>query len=237
VIKEIEATHPQEGKQRAGIFAACAKVGRQLFRMKDDRDLVWSQAQAALRWILLEAARRMSKAGAIQADNEVFLFTPQELLDFFAGEGPPLSEMAEIIEKRRAEQTRLTRYTLSLTMHPDEVEQPEGDVIQAVPGSPGMAEGKAHIVRDRTPLEDLADLEEGDILVLKGEGKVGLTMFFSTIAGLVYENGNGFCHEANLCRELGKPSVVCLDEKINLIKEGEPLSIDGRKGTVTWLGS
>ena len=237
VIKEIEATHPQGGKQRAGIFAACVKVGRQHFRMKDDRDLVLSHVQAALRWILLEAARRMSKAGVVQADNGVFLFTPQELLDFFAGEGPPLSEMAEIIERRRAEQARLTRYTFSLTMHPDEVEQPEGDVIQAAPGSPGMAQGKAHIVRDRTPLEDLADLEEGDILVLKGEGKVGLTMFFSTIAGLVYENGNGFCHEANLCRELGKPSVVCLDEKIGLIKEGERLSIDGRKGTVTCLGS
>jgi len=236
VITELETIKPHEGKQCAKIFAACVKAGRQHFRMKDDRDLVLSHAQAALRWILLEAGRRMRESRIVQADDDIFLFTPQELLDFFAGEGPYLLAMDKIVEKRRAEQARLARYTLSLTMNPNDVESPSGDVIQAAPGSPGIAEGEAHIVRDRMALENLANMEEGDILVLKGEGKVGLTMFFSIIAGLVYENGNGFCHEVNICRELGKPAVVCLDSKVNLIEEGEILRIDGQKGIVSRLG-
>lgn len=77
--------------------------------------------------------------------------------------------------------------------------------------------------------------DEGDILVFIGEGKVGLTMFFPQIAGLVYSNGNGICHESNLCRELGKPAVVCLGENAELIEEGEPLRIDGGEGIVMRL--
>ncbi|OGG50904.1 MAG: hypothetical protein A3F84_00080 [Candidatus Handelsmanbacteria bacterium RIFCSPLOWO2_12_FULL_64_10] len=57
-----------------------------------------------------------------------------------------------------------------------------------------------------------------------------------TIAGLVYEDGNWLCHESNLCRELGKPAVVCMGDKIDLIQPGERLRIDGSKGTVHRLG-
>jgi len=144
---------------------------------------------------------------------------------------------AEIVYKRHMEQTHLSRYTLSLTPYIDETNPPEGDVIQALPGSPGKAEGKAHVIRAETVLDDFPGLEEGDILVLKGEGKVGLTMFFSNITGLIYENGNPFCHEVNLCRELGKPCVVCLGKNIELIGEGDYLRIDGQQGTVMCLGS
>ncbi|MCG3775916.1 MAG: hypothetical protein JW395_2764 [Nitrospira sp.] len=76
-----------------------------------------------------------------------------------------------------------------------------------------------------------------EILDFLGEGKVGLTMFFPQIAGLVYSNGNGICHESNLCRELGKPAIVSLGENAYLIEEGEGLRIDAGKGTVTRLRS
>lgn len=238
VLKEIEATDPQQGKRRAKISAACVKACRKLFSMKDDRDLVLSHAQSALRWILMETGRRIRQAGIIQTENDVFLFGPQELLEFFSHGGRCSAELVKIFEERRREQARLSRYILPLTTYPDEEDEeelPGGNVIHALPGSPGIAEGKAHIVRDEVVSEDIADLEDGDIFVLKGEGKVGLTMFFSNIAGLVYENGNMLCHEANLCRELSKPSVVCLGNKVDLIKEGEILRIDGQKGTVSLL--
>lgn len=234
IIKEIKATDPGQGRRRVSIFAACVKACRRCFPMKDDRDLVLSHAQSALRWILLEAGRRLRQAGAIQTEDQVFLFMPRELLEFFSNEGMHPVDLAEIAQERHREQSRLSRYTLPLTTYPDATNGAElrkGDVIHALPASGGIAEGKAHIVRAGV-FEDIADLGEGDILVLKGEGKVGLTMFFSNIVGLVYENGNMLCHEANLCRELGKPAVVCLGNKIDLIKEGEMLRIDGREGTV-----
>ena len=84
-------------------------------------------------------------------------------------------------------------------------------------------------------VDDISHLNEGEILVLKGEGKLGWTIFFSSIAGLVYESGNWLCHESNLCREFGIPSIVSLGEKINSITSGERLRIDGQKGTILRL--
>ena len=104
-----------------------------------------------------------------------------------------------------------------------------------IPTGAGIAEGRAHIVRENTALADLAELEEGDILVFLGEGKVGLTMFFPQIAGLAYSCGNGFSHEVNILRELGKPTIVSLGENAYEIEEGEYLRIDAGKGTVTRL--
>ena len=107
-------------------------------------------------------------------------------------------------------------------------------MLQGDPASAGIAEGKACVVRTDA-YEDISRLEEGDILVLKGEGKVGWTMFFTSIAGLVYTNGNWLSHETTLCRELGKPAVVGLVEEIELIEEGEFLRIDGAEGMVQRL--
>ena len=234
-IRRLEAADKRQRAQRGRIFTACVHFGRAHFRMKDDRDLVWSHAQAALRWILLEAARRLMEKGAIASDREVFLFTPRELLDFFAGGESMIVDMSSRAVERRREQARLARYTLPSQPLEEAPGPPVGGVMEGVPTGPGIVEGKAHIVREETALEDLASLDEGDILVFIGEGKVGLTMFFPQIAGLVYSNGNGLCHESNLCRELGKPAVVCVGENVELIEEGELLRIDGGEGIVTRL--
>ena len=98
--------------------------------------------------------------------------------------------------------------------------------------TPGLAEGKVRIVESVT---DIQDLQPGEILCLKGEKRVGWTTFFRIIAGLIYEKGNWLCHESNLCRELAIPAVVCLGDRINLIRPGEKVRIDGRKGTVRRL--
>jgi len=96
VKKKIEATDPDDREQRGEIFAACVHCGRKHFRMKDDRDLVWSHAQAALRWILMEAARRLKKAEVIQLHDETFMFRPDELFSFFEENSTSRSEMSEI---------------------------------------------------------------------------------------------------------------------------------------------
>lgn len=220
------------GKKRSEIFTACVRLARTVFRMKDDRDILMSHAQAALRWVLLEAERRLRRAGVELGDGDILLYEPGELIAFFVAGEVSVKQMQTIAARRRREQKRLARYTLPTEPASEEAVDGDGAIIEAVPGSPGVAEGKAHIVRDTAVLEGMSALQEGDILVLKGEGKVGTTMFLPTIAGLVYENGNVICHEVNLCRELGIPGVVDLQEKVELIREGETLRIDGRRGIV-----
>ena len=230
-VRKTRDADAEDGETHAKILAACVRACRTHNRMKDDRDLVLSHAQSALRWVLLEAGRRLQQTGIAQAEGDVFMFEPQELLGFLSDGENRAETFRKILSARRREQTRLSRYTLPLTDHSDGEAPPEGDVMQGDPASPGIAEGKACVVRVEA-YEDIADLQEGDILVLKGEGKVGWTMFFTTIAGLVYSNGNWLCHETTLCRELGKPAVVGLGEKADVIRDGERLRIDGSTGMV-----
>jgi phosphohistidine swiveling domain-containing protein len=236
--QQLAAIDPDRYTQRVRLLTACMHFGRAHFRMKDDRDLVWSHTQAALRWIVLEVGRRLVAEGVVMKGDDLFLFTPQEFLGFL-GHGRPLATVAfsAIAEQRRCDQKRLARYTLATAPSAMSPAPPEGGIMIGIPTGYGIAEGRAHIVRETTALADLAGLEEGDILVFLGEGKVGLTMFFPQIAGLVYSNGNGICHESNLCRELGKPAIVSLGENAYLIEEGEGLRIDAGKGTVTRLRS
>ena len=234
-IEQLRALFPKQHEQKTQILTAYVQFGRTHFRMKDDRDLIWSHAQAALRWILREAARRFIAHGVIPSDDDVFLFTSSELLGFFADGSSIPDEASATADQRRQEQKRLARFTLDVRGEAESPAPPEGGVMIGLPTGSGIAEGKAHIVHEDTALADLEGLEDGDILVLIGEGKVGLTMFFPQIAGLVYENGNGFCHEVNILRELGKPAIVSLGENAYLIEEGERLRIDAGKGTVTRL--
>jgi phosphohistidine swiveling domain-containing protein len=234
-VQQIVASDPREGGKRARVLEACVRACRTHYPMKDDRDIVLSHAQSALRWVLMEADRRLRTAGATHEEGEVFLFEPQELLDHFADGGPSPQQLSEIRTERLREQARLARYTRPIAVPTPEEGVPEGDTLQGGPASAGIAEGRACVV-SVDAYEDISKLQEGDILVLKGEGKVGWTMFFTNIAGLVYTNGNWLCHETTLCRELGKPAVVGLGAEVERIRDGELLRIDGAKGTVQRLG-
>jgi len=235
-IEQLRVLFLKEHLQKTHILTAYVQFGRTHFRMKDDRDLIWSHAQAALRWFLHEAGRRLIARGIIASDDDIFLFTSRELLGFFADGRPTPDEASATADQRRHEQKRLARFTLDVQDKAVSPAPSEGGVMIGIPTGSGIAEGKAHIVHEDTALADLEGLEDRDILVLiGGEGKVGLTMFFPQIAGLAYSGGNGFCHEVNILRELGKPAIVSLGENAYLIEEGERLRIDAGKGTVTRL--
>jgi len=234
-IDDLQTRFPVDCQRRIRILTACVDFGRAHFRMKDDRDLIWSHAQAALRWVLGEMARRLVTAGALVADGNVFLLRSEELMGFLVGKGPTPVEASAIVEQRRREQKRLARFSGILQDGGRAPAPPEGGVMIGIPTGTGIAEGKAHIVREATALADLARLEDGDILVFIGEGKVGLTVFFPQIAGLVYSSGNGFSHEVNILRELGKPAIVSLWENALLIREGERLRIDADRGILVRL--
>jgi pyruvate,water dikinase len=234
VCRTIEASHSRDGSRRVRVFRACVEACRLCFPLKDDRDLVSSHAQSALRWVLLEVGRRLAREGTVDDEQSVFLFEPAEIVAYLSVGRPPPEAMWRLAGDRRREQARLARYTLPAGV--PESEEPTdagGDVLRGEPASPGRVEGRARIAEDVGGVEAL---QPGEILCLKGEKRVGWTVFFPTIGGLVYEKGNWLCHESNLCRELGIPAVVCLGKAIETIRDGEILRIDGRAGTVCRAG-
>jgi len=229
-LRSIRASDPADGEKRALVFAACVEACRNSFSLKDDRDLVLSHAQAALRWCLLETGRRLRSEGGLHEEEDIFLLEPKEILKWLSDLDAAPEAVSRLVNDRVREQERLARYTLPPVERAAGSPIPsDAEVLRGEPASPGVAVGPALIVET---IEDVKRLQCGDVLCLKGEKRVGWTTYFPSISALVYETGNWLSHESNLCRELGIPAVVCVGEGINIIRSGEELRVDGLRGTV-----
>ena len=231
----LRSLYPLDAPRRVRILEALVCFGRAHFRMKDDRDLVWSHAQSAWRWVVMEVARRLAHSGALSSPDDAFLLTSDELIGALVDGRPAPSPLRSLIETRHREHKRLARMSGVCQPRAGATAPPDGPTMIGIPTGTGIAEGPAHVVHEATALEDLAGLEPGDILVFIGECKLGLTLYFPQIAGHVNSDGNGFSHEVNILRELGKPAIVCLGENTQLIQEGECIRIDASTGVLTRL--
>jgi pyruvate,water dikinase len=103
--------------------------------------------------------------------------------------------------------------------------------IKGSPGSSGIVEGRANVLKN---VEDLATMAEGEILVATTTSPSWAPAFVK-IAGCVTDVGGPMCHAAIVCREYGLPTVVGTGKGTHLIKTGDLIRIDGDAGTVTIL--
>ena len=107
----------------------------------------------------------------------------------------------------------------------------EGDVVHGTAASPGMALGRARIVRGA---EDFARVERGDVLVCTTTTPAW-TPLFGSVAALVTDTGGILCHAAVVAREYGVPAVVGADVATETVPDGARVEVDGTAGTVTIL--
>ena len=99
-------------------------------------------------------------------------------------------------------------------------------------GSSGLVEGFARIVKD--PLAAPADLGSQDILIVPFTD-VGWTPLFAGIGGIVAETGGQLSHTSIVAREYNLPAVVSVPYATRLLKDHQPITLDGLAGRV-YLG-
>lgn len=102
------------------------------------------------------------------------------------------------------------------------------DELMGSPGSSGLVEGKARVIKT---VEGLADLKEGEILVATTTSP-SWAPAFTKIAGCITDVGGAMCHAAIVCREYGLPTVVGTGNGTSVIKTGDTIRIDGDQGSV-----
>ena len=104
-----------------------------------------------------------------------------------------------------------------------------GDMIlRGLGASPGIAAGNARIV---TKLDHLDQVSDGDIIVTEMT-MPDMVPAMKRAAGIVTDEGGMTSHAAIVSRELGVPAVVGTGSATREIEEGQPITIDGDKGTV-----
>jgi rifampicin phosphotransferase len=106
-----------------------------------------------------------------------------------------------------------------------------GDVLQGLPGCPGVAEGRARIILD--PNDPVA-LAPGDVLVAPITDP-SWTPLFVPSAAIVVDVGAALSHAIIVSRELGIPCVVSATDATRRIPDGALVRVDGGTGVVTVL--
>jgi pyruvate,water dikinase len=106
-----------------------------------------------------------------------------------------------------------------------------GEVLGGVPGSPGVAEGRARVVMH--PSDPFA-LEPGDVLIAPITDPAW-TPLFVPAAAVVVNVGAQVSHAVIVSRELGIPCVVSVLDATERIPDGALVRVDGSAGAVTIL--
>src|SRR5690606_31046268 len=187
------------------------------------------------RQALLEEAELLVRSGVIEAEEDIFHLTFEELREVVRTGRLD----RELIDRRKEE----FRSYHALT--PPRVLTSEGEAIAGsyrrdelpagalvgLPVSAGTVEGRARVILDMTQ----ADLEPGDILVTAFTDP-SWTPLFLGIRGLVTEVGGLMTHGAVIAREYGLPAVVGVENATRLIRDGQRIRVHGTDGFVEVVG-
>jgi pyruvate,water dikinase len=203
-----------------------------------------------LRRMLREVGQRLMAAGALDAADDVYWLTLDELqvgaraLDA----GQPVERARALVAERRATWERQRALTpppaLPLkggarfmgfdfsAMMPARTERAAGDVLKGVGASPGSVTGLARVIHGP---EEFDQMRQGDILVARITTPAW-TPLFALVSGVVTDVGGPLSHGSIVAREYHIPAVLGTGEATERIRSGQTVTVDGDAGTVTLLG-
>jgi pyruvate,water dikinase len=186
----------------------------------------------------------LARDGLLDAPEEVFWLTAEEVSGLVRGHAidpdprPVVAARRETWRRhaaRRPAHRIVTRGIVLARPAPEEpapappAETPPA-VLRGTGCCPGVGRGPARVVLDPAAAAPV----RGDVLVAPSTDP-GWIFLMASAAALVSERGNPLSHTAIVGRELGVPTVVGVQGAAALLRDGEPLVVDGAAGTVQRL--
>ncbi len=106
-------------------------------------------------------------------------------------------------------------------------------MVKGQTGCAGFAKGHVRIIAPEAI--STATLKSDDILVCDMTSPEYLPLM-KQAAGIITDRGGMLCHAAIISRELKKPCIVSTGNATKVLKDGEMIEMDARKGTVWIVG-
>ncbi|HAX71432.1 MAG TPA: PEP/pyruvate-binding domain-containing protein [Anaerolineales bacterium] len=201
-------------------------------------------AYPLIRQVLRELGRRFVKQNAIPAADEIFWLTQDEVFQTAArlDAGKSVEALAERIPQRKAEhhaalsvrppmmlpQMKVFGFDL-MSLRDKRGRGNRGDTIKGVAASPGVVSGVARVLHGP---EDFGRMKPGDVLVAPITTPAW-TPLFAMASAVVTDIGGPLSHGSIVAREYGIPAVLGTAVATRRIHDGQTITVDGRKGTVT----
>ena len=206
----LESVGPERHEEAMEVLA----IGRLSWRLRDDDNVLVGRLESQLLRALELATDRLRAAGRLQAGAQISIAAAPALAE--ALQQP--SHRPVILPEPK---------TQAPTDHGTVGESPRQLVGQ--PAAPGLATGQVRRVRDT---EDLGRFRAGEVLVCDAIQPT-MTHLVPLACAIVERRGGMLIHGAIIARELGVPCVNGIANAVELLEEGEVVTVDGYLGIVT----
>jgi phosphohistidine swiveling domain-containing protein len=203
------------GESRREEAQEMLETARVSWRLRDDDNLLMGRIESQLMRALRDAAGRLEASGRLAPGAVLNPGHADLLAGALASPGtdpldlpPPASgsdEPASVEPGLRARQ------------------------LQGQPGSPGVATGRARCIRGP---QDLAAFHPDEILVCDAM-QPSMAHLVPLAVAVVERRGGMLIHGVIIARELGIPCVNGIGGLMDLVKDGDQLTVDGYLGIVT----
>jgi pyruvate,water dikinase len=203
------------------------------------RERISSMYTASYGWFRVyfnELAERFTKDGVLDARDDIFYLTRQEVRSLVERTGDA-NELKKKIQahKDNIERSRdivMPEIIYGNAAPPLDLLKSDAKKLTGIPTSSGYYQGRLKVVRSN---EDFHRVEKGDVIVIPFSD-VAWTPLFAKAGAVVAESGGILSHSSIVAREYGIPCVVSVNGACNL-PEGSEVIVDGYQGAVSGLGS
>jgi pyruvate,water dikinase len=251
---ELRAAVPPEHRDE---FDEALDEALLTYRLRDERG-VYSDITAAglMRRAMLEAGRRLEQKGFLTDAELAVEASAEELATLLRGGNAPTAEdLRDRADYRRKysiddipqhlgdppappppiemlppPMARVTLAFMTVIGHlfGNSDAEHDGALVRGIGASGGVHRGRARVVKT---IDDVSDLEDGDILVTVTTSEA-FNCAIALVDAIVTEHGGMLSHAAILAREYGIPAVVGTRDCTSRITDGAVIEVDGTAGEV-----
>ncbi|ESQ75497.1 PEP/pyruvate-binding domain-containing protein [Asticcacaulis sp. AC402] len=201
-----------------------------------------------VRRIFVTMADHLTRAGHLDAAQDIFLLEVEDVLGFIEGTST-LSTLRGLADLRRGHQDAFKarpapppRFTshgavglfadglIPADSNARAEATPAGDSLKGLGCCRGTVTGRVRVITE----PKRATLEPGEIMVAQFTDPGWITLFVNA-AGILVERGSLLSHSAIVARELNIPAIVALDGVMDWLTTGDLVEMDGATGIVRKL--
>ena len=102
------------------------------------------------------------------------------------------------------------------------------EILSGLGASPGVGAGKVKIINT---MDDLPKVTKGDVLVTKMTNP-DMVVSMQKADAILTDEGGITSHAAIVSREMGIPAIVGIGNATEILKDGDPITVDGGAGKV-----
>jgi phosphohistidine swiveling domain-containing protein len=197
-----------------------------------------------LRQMLREVGGRLAEGGMIDSHDDIFWLRQDEVENAAArlDSGRPLENASAAVLQRKASWRSARRIAPPMMlpqlkplgvdiakMKSGRKKGKEGGAIKGVAASPGQVTAPASVVHGP---DEFGHMKTGDVLVA-ALTTPAWTPLFARASAVVTDIGGPLSHGSIVAREYGIPAVLGTGTATERIQDGQIVTVDGSKGTVT----